>query len=256
MMRETESPLGQGIAIIRLMVQSGHSWGVTALAQEMGMHKSSTYRLLQVLISLGFVEKIPETRRYTLCADIFDFIHEIAWNFGRNLSMDKRLREAAAELKCSVYLNMLGKRDSYIICGAGDEGNTTRLGSHARAYATSAGKVLIAHRDESTWENYAPALEDKSSLITPYTNIDKQRFFAELREVRKRGIAWNHRECSVAHVSLATIVHEPFIQQPRLAVAFLIPQETLRLRDDLELEHALLELATDLQRKLGWHAKA
>jgi DNA-binding IclR family transcriptional regulator len=254
-MRDTDSPLSQGIAVIRLMVQSGHSWGVTALAKAMGMPKSSTFRLLQTLISLGFVEKIPDTRRYALCADIFDFVHEIASNFGRNLSMDERLRKAAQELKCSVYLSMLGRRDSYVICGAGDEGNTTRLGSHGRAYATSAGKVLIAHRDEALWESYAPVPEERSSSITPYTNIDKKRFIAQLRQARERGIAWNQRESSSDHVSLAAVVREPFIPQARLAVALLMRYEELRLRDEAELEHALLALASDLERMLGGYGK-
>lgn len=243
------TPLSQGIALVRLMVQCGHSLGVTKLAAELGMPKSSVHRLLATLQQLGFVQRIEETKRYTLSADIFDFVHEIASHFGRNLSLDDRLRTAATKHGVSVYLSMLGRRDTYVICAAGEEGNTTKLGSHRHAYATSAGKVLIAHLDEAEWLRYAPTPEELS--ITPFTIRDPQKFVAQLREVRKTGVAWNRRESSKDHVSLATIVREPFIPQPRLAVAFLMRHEELALRDHKELEQALLKLAADLERKLG-----
>lgn len=243
------TPLSQGIAVVRLMVRCGHSLGVTRLAEELGMPKSSVHRLLITLQELGFVQKIEETKRYTLSADIFDFVHEIASHFGRNLSLDDRLRAAAAKLGLSVYLSMLGRRDTYVICAAGEEGRTTKLGSHGRAYSTSAGKVLIAHLDESKWAHYTPPPEEKS--VTPYTIRDPQKFIAQLREARKTGVAWNRRESSKDHVSLATVVREPFIPQPRLAVAFLMRHEELALRDHRELEQALLKLAADLERKLG-----
>ena len=38
-----------------------------------------------------------------------------------------------------------------VICGAGEEGSTTRLGSHGPAYASSAGKAIIAQLPESEW---------------------------------------------------------------------------------------------------------
>lgn len=230
-------------------MQSGHSWGVTALASKLGMPKSSVHRLLQALIELGFVQQIDQTKRYTICADIFDFVHEIASHFGRNLSLDDCLRKAAHEFECSVYLSMLGEKDSYAICAAGEEGHTSKLGTHTRAYASSAGKVLIAHFDESEWEKYAPPSDGET--ITPYTNSDTNRFFAQLKEAREKGIAWNYRESSEELVSLATVIREPFITQPRLAVALLIPYDIFKLRDEHELEQALLSLAADLERKLG-----
>lgn len=244
-----DTPLSLGIGLVRRMVQAGHSFGVTALAQEMKLPKSSVHRLLQTLQELGFVQKIEETKRYTLSADIFDFVHEIASHFGRNLKLDELLRAAAVQLDCSVYLSMLGRRHSYVICGAGYEGNTSRLGSHGPAHASSSGKAIIAHRPECDWAAYAPSPDE--SPTTPYTNRDVQRFFARLREARKTGVAWNVRESNKDIVSLAAIVREPFITEPRLAVALVLRHDALVHRDHAELETAILKLAATLERKLG-----
>lgn len=243
------TPLTQGIALVRLMVQSGHSLGVTRIAEELGMPKSSVHRLLASLQDLGFVQKIEATKRYTLSADIFDFVHEIAWHFGRNLRLDDQLRAAAAKLDCSVYISMLGRRDTYVVCAAGEEGNTTRLGSHGRAYASSVGKVLVAQLPESDWEKYSPSHDDLPA--TRYTNRDPGKFMAQLREAKRTGFAWNRRESSKDHVSVSAVVREPFIDPPRLAVALLMRHEVFALRDQKELEEALLKLAGELEKELG-----
>ncbi len=244
-----QTPLTQGIALVRMMVHAGHSLGVTHIAEELNMPKSSVHRLLASLQDLGFVQRIEATKRYTLSADIFDFVHEIAWHFGRNLRLDDQLRAAAVKLDCSVYISMLGRRDTYVVCAAGEEGNTTRLGSHGRAYATSIGKVLVAQLPEADWMKYAPDNDD--ALATRYTNRDPQKFFAQLREARKTGVAWNRRESSKDHVSVAAVLREPFIDPPRLAVALLMRHEVFALRDQKGLEEALLKLAGKLERELG-----
>lgn len=243
------TPLTQGIALIRLMVQSGHSLGVTQIAGELGMPKSSVFRLLCSLVQLGFVQRIEQNKRYTLSADIFDFVHEIASHFGRNLKLDEHLRQAAKHLSCSVYLSMLGSHDTYVICGAGEEGNTTRLGQHGPAYSSSVGKILIAHLPEAEWLRYAPDPGNKRA--SPYANHDPKKFIARLRDAKKSGIAWNVRETDKDIVSLAAVVREPFIPLPRLAVALVMRQEELIHRDTTELEAALRSLAAKLERELG-----
>lgn len=243
------TPLTQGIALIRLMVRSGYSLGVTQIAHELGMPKSSTFRLLRSLVQLGFVQRIEQHKRYMLSADIFEFVHEIASHFGRNLKLDENLRRASQRIGCSVYICMLGRHETYVICGAGDEANTTRLGQHGPAHSSSVGKVLISQLPESEWMRYSPIGDNRQ--ITPYTNRDPAKFIARIREARKNGLAWNLRETDSNIVSLATTIREPFIPTPRLAVALVMRQEALIHRDTKELETALKDLATELETQLG-----
>jgi DNA-binding IclR family transcriptional regulator len=248
-LRFEKTPLSLGIQVIRLMVTRGYSLGVTQLAKELGMPKSSIHRLLQTLREIGFVEKSESTQRYTINPDIFEFVHGLATQFGRNLRLEKHLQKVATRLGCSVYLSMLGARETYVVCAAGNEGGTTRLGSHSLAYATSAGKVLVAHLPEESWAHYAPQPNDRP--LTSFTNHDIQRFYEQLKEARARRVAWNRRESSSDHVSVATVVREPFIDPPRLTVALLFRQESLVLRDHKELEDAVFELAEKLEKELG-----
>ncbi len=232
-----------------MMVHTGYSIGVTRMAKDLGIPKSTVHRLLGSLQDLGFVQRIDTTKRYMLSADIFDFVHEIAIHFGRNLRLDEQLRAAAARLDCSVYISMVGRRDTYVICGAGEEGTTTKLGIHVRAYASSAGKVLVAHMNEKHWARYAP--DPTENPVTRWTNRDPEKFFAQLRLAKKTGVAWNRRESNKGYVSVATVVNEPFIAPPRLAVALLMRHEAFATRDQAELETDLMKLAGELERELG-----
>jgi DNA-binding IclR family transcriptional regulator len=81
--------------------------------------------------------------------------------------------------------------------------------------------------------------------------LNPTRFFAQLREAKQNGFAWNHRETSPDHVSVAAVVREPLVNPPRLAVALLIRHSAYILRDQHELERAVLQLAETLGRVLA-----
>jgi DNA-binding IclR family transcriptional regulator len=250
-----QTPLTQGIAAVRLMVDAGHSLGVTNIAKALDMPKSSVHRLLQSLCEIGFVQQLPNGN-YTLSPDIFEFVHEIALHYGKNLKLDAHIRKAANQHNCSVYISMLGKRDTYTICAAGEEGNTTRLGLHTPAYSSSVGKVLISYMDPSLWLNYAPEVDQpeqslESVQTTPYTILDPSAFLAELKEVRQQHVAWNIRESDSNYASIAMALREPCIPLPRLAVALVFPYEDFKNRDREKLTAQLAKIVKEMEYELG-----
>ncbi|MDR2673654.1 MAG: helix-turn-helix domain-containing protein [Opitutaceae bacterium] len=246
----TKTPLTQGIAVVRLLLQRGYALGVTQIAAGLGMPKSSLHRLLKTLCQIGFLQQNPRNHRYGVDAGIFAFVHEVAAHFGRNMSLDAELRKAAAALGVSgVYIDMLGGRNAYVVCAGGDEGNTMRLGISCLVHTSSSGKILVAQMPESAWPGYAPREGDKAA--TPHTNLSPARFYAQLRQARAAGFAWNIRETSVDHVSVAAVVREPLVNPPRLAVAILLRHDAYLHRDQHELEQSVLALADRLGRVLA-----
>ena len=249
MITPTRSNLTDGLSVIRILARERQSLGVTQISRHLNAPKSSTYRVLQTLCQIGFVEKHEPRSQYAINPVIFGFVHILASHFGRNLKLEKHLRQAAQRHQCTVYLSMLGDYDTYIICGAGEEGNTTRLGTHGPAYATSVGKVLVAQLNESEWASYAPKLD--SNMPSKYCNCDPEHFYKQVAEARQRGIAWNHRESSEEHVSVATVVREPFAKRVNLAVAFLFHHSQMFTLDRAETETAIQKFAMELEEALG-----
>ncbi|AHF90505.1 transcriptional regulator [Opitutaceae bacterium TAV5] len=250
---DQKTTLSQGLDVVRVLVRSGTPLGVTQVGQALGIYKSSAHRLLQILGKLGFVQQNPATLRYSLHPGIFGFIHEFASQFGPNTRVDPLLRAAASRLRCSVYLSMLGGRDTYVVCAAGDEGNTTQLGTHGPVYASSAGKILVARRPESEWPDYAPHPGDPT--ITEHTSLDPERFYKELRAARENGVAWNMRETTVYHASVAAPVNELLLPYPRMAVALLVRYQELPVHDRETLAGEVMALARQVSGAIATTAR-
>lgn len=240
--------LSQGIELVRFLAHSRHALGVTEIAEGMGLPKSSTFRLLGVLIDLGFVQKNMPSQRYTISPKIFSFVHDLTHEFGPNQRVGELIMERAEELGCGIYLSMLSGRCTYVISAAGMRGNTFALGSTGPIHASSAGKVIVAHLPESEWAYFEPTPED--ARLTPYTNLDPARFRQELCVARESGVGWNMRETTPTGASVAALIRETFYP-PRLAVALLVNFKDLVVHDRARLEEQARALAKRLEKELG-----
>lgn len=242
-----QSTLELGLAIIIHLNQQGGSQGVTQIANAMSLPKSSTHRLLRILCEIGFVERSETTLRYSINPHIFGFVYELARYFEHNSVFEPLLRDHAERLGLSAFAGMIGGSQAYVICAAGLEGNTSNLGTHTAAYASSIGKVLVSQLPDEKWEKYAPRADDLP--FTPYTNLDPEKFYRELRHARKARIAWNLRESSIGHASVAALVERPFGRTP-LAASLLIPWDRFSENDRPHYEAEAQALATELSNSL------
>lgn len=240
--------LSQGIELVRFLAHSRHALGVTEIAEGMNLPKSSAFRLLGVLVELGFVQKNMPSQRYTISPKIFSFVHDLTHEFGPNQRVGELVMQRAEELGCGIYLCMLSGRCTYVISAAGMRGNTFALGSMGPVHASSAGKVIVAHLPETEWDFFAPGPED--TKLTPYTNLDPARFRKELCVARETGVAWNIRETTPTGASVAALIRETFYP-PRLAVALLVDFKDLVVHDRVRLEEQARALATRLEKELG-----
>ncbi|OAM87288.1 IclR family transcriptional regulator [Termitidicoccus mucosus] len=247
---EQKTTLSQGLKVMHLLARSGKGLGVTQVAQSLGLPKSSAHRLLTLLGELGFVRQNPQTKCYGVSPRIFGFVHEISTQFGANSKVDPLLREAATRLRCSAYLCMLDGKDTFVVCAAGVEGNTIHLGTHGPVYATSAGKVLVAHRLEEEWNWYAPEPDDE--VVTEHTSLDPGQFYQQLRVARQNGVAWNMRESTLSHASVATPVREPGYEYPRMAAAFVVRYTELPIHDRESLADEVRTLAAKISSEFGY----
>ncbi len=226
--------------MVRHLIQSGRSLGVTEIAHQMALPKSSVFRILRVLVELGFVQKSPVSGRYSVSPKIFSFVYELAHQFGPNSRCEPFLRECAERWNCSIYLCVLSGTHSYVVLASGSSGSTFALGSHCPIYASSAGKIILAQYPESEWEEYAP--REGECPLTAHTNLDRDKFFKELHVAKEQGVAWNVRESTASDVSVAAFVPE-VDHSPRMAVALLVPYKDVLVHDREVLASRVRELA-------------
>ena len=232
------------LATLNCLLLEPRSLGITEVATRLGLPKSTTFRVLSSLVELDVVEKDPASLRYSLNTSVFRFIHELAAHFGPLGRFSEVLRKEAKSLNCSLYICSLSSGNTYVVAASGSLGDSFALGLHAPVHASSAGKVLVAAKAKEQWSVYAP--EPDTPKLTKYTNTSAPRFFLELEAAKKNGVAWSREETSLGYVSIAAPIKEK-LRIPRLAVAMLLPKESLAFCDLNKLEKDIKSVAKRLE---------
>src|SRR5687768_5989155 len=168
------SSMFRGVEALVVLLKAHRSLGITQLADALQLSKSTTHDLAAALCTLGFVDQNPTTRRYAVSPEIFRFLHVVSTEYGPNSAVKPLLRAQARKLKASIVITALCRRATYALCASGLNADTFLLGDNGPAHTSSCGKILVAQRDESEWPEFAPQPGD--APITPYSNLDPQRF--------------------------------------------------------------------------------
>jgi DNA-binding IclR family transcriptional regulator len=197
----------RAIAILYLLAERGRDgMGVTEVAGELGVHKSTAFRLITALENGDLVEQLEERGKYHLGRGIVRLAG--ATTAQLELSTESRpvCRRLAAELGETVNLaiadtgevtNILQEYGSSAISGRNWTGQRTPM------HATASGKVLLAWADDDTVKQ---AFAGNLPKYTPHTVTDASALEAELRRVRADGWASTAEELELGLNAIAAPV--------------------------------------------------
>lgn len=185
----TVQSVDRAVAVLEILARE--EWaGVTDIASELGIHKSTAYRLLATLERRGVVEQHAETQKYQLGFTLV----RLAGAARSSLDLVRAARPVCERLSRdtdeSVNLAVLEAGEVFNVDHvnlSSSRVNVDWLGSHTALHCTSSGKVFLAHADRAT----RAALLDGAPLerFTPRTVTDGGALRDELAQVRARGFA-------------------------------------------------------------------
>ncbi len=181
--------------------------GVTEVAEELGVNKSTAYRILETLIATNMVAQDSDTAKYKLGPGLLRLSDRLIKNL--NIITAARpfmtkLVEATGE---SAHLCMLSNDSAVVI---GQVMTDSRLAVHAKignvepVYCSSVGKCLLAYCEEDKRESIIARL--KYEPFTQKTITDAQALRAELSEVAAKGYAVDDGEVSEEIMCIAAPV--------------------------------------------------
>jgi IclR family pca regulon transcriptional regulator len=194
--------------------------GVSELAREIGLSRSTAHRYIATLADLGYLDQDAATLKYRLGPRVLDL------GFSAINSMD--LREVAAphlqalsdETGHTVNMAVLDGADIVYIerCRTSQRGQrdidlNLHIGSRLPAYCTSMGKVLLAGLRED--EQRAVLRRVDFAQRGPNTLVEAEDLLRELRRVERAGLAVNNEELAYGLRSIAA----PVRSQPGDVVA-------------------------------------
>ncbi|KJK44472.1 IclR family transcriptional regulator [Lentzea aerocolonigenes] len=241
----------RAISVLELLAQG--EAGITEIAGELGVHKSTVSRLVSVLESRGLVEQLGERGKYAIG---FGVVRLAGAATGR-MDLSK-----LGQPVCQTLADSFGETVNIAVHDAGVAINITQargsaavsavnwIGQRTPLHATSSGKVLLAYLD----------LDERKRLVslpldsyTSNTVVDASRLLSELETVAEQGYAACFEELELGLHAVAVPVRG---HRGEVVAAMSASGPSYRLsRERVEqIVPAMVSAAGDLSAQLGYFA--
>lgn len=253
--RKRTAPAGiqsvqRAAAILRCFTKTDAELGVTAVSQQLGLHKSTVSRLMSTLQQEGFVEQNPETGKYrlgmalvTLAGIVLERIdlREMARPYLDNLAEETQETVNIAILDGQACINIDGAPSPRPIQYIG------RMGRRTPLHCTSAGKVLLAYLSPGEWPQLLP---DPLPRYTDKTIVDRGVLAQLLPQVKAQGYAITHEE---HQEGLSAVASPIFDHTGRVVAAVVVSGPTYRIGPDevRAFVAAVQNTAAEISNQLG-----
>jgi DNA-binding IclR family transcriptional regulator len=240
----------RALQVLEIIAGLGQA-GVTEIAAELGVHKSTVSRLIAVLETRGYVEQISERGKYRLGFAISRLAHVA----GGQTDLVRLGQDACDTLSVDVgetaNLAVLDQdRIVNIVEAIGPSEITLRtwVGQSCPAYATSSGKVLLSGLDVN---DVRARVRTPLTAFTEFTVVGVADLEAQLGAVRERGWASVTEELEVGLNAVAAPVYDAHGQ---IVAALSVSGPSYRLAVERfdEVAKRTVEAADQISARLGW----
>jgi IclR family transcriptional regulator, acetate operon repressor len=248
----TVQSVDRAVTILEILARKGDA-GVTEIAAELDVHKSTASRLLSVLERRGLTMQVSERGRYRLGFRVLLLANASVSHLDlTQLSrpVGERLAAAAGEtvnvaiLEDDVAINVAQVRGSAAVSTHNWIGQRTPL------HATSSGKVLLAHLSPA---QRARLLQAPLERLTPATVVDRDGLEAQLADVRRQGWACTLEELEIGLNAVAAPIRA---YEGNVIAAMSVSGPSYRLAPDNipELAKLVVTAADEISEQLGFRA--
>ncbi len=244
--------VARALDIIGLVSASRTGLGVTEIAKQMDINKSSVFRTLATLEEYGYIDKNEETGRYRIGYAFLEVSSKLLDSLDVRSEAQSVLRELENETNEVVHLVVYDREEVvYIEKLDGHEALRmhSKVGKRAPVHCTSVGKAILAFLPEAEVHSI---LERKGLPVhTEHTITTKQAFLKELAAVKEKGYALDLEENERGIRCVAAPV---FDHTGKVAAAVSISGPTIRMTDErlVPLQKRMIKAGKAISKRLGY----
>ena len=241
----------RALTILGILARLGEA-GVTEIAGELAVHKSTAFRLVATLESHGMVEQNEDRGKYRLGVGVLRLAGATTARLDVVQEARPICRKLAADSGETVNIAVLSDRSAlYLDQVAGQSALQSHnwVGQHIPLHATSNGKVLLTGLSFDEVEKRLPRLPS----YTSETVTSKARLRRELAEVREQGYAVAVDELEVGLTAIAAPIRNA---HGDVIASLSVSGPSFRLGEARvkELVPVVQDAADEVSRRLGYGA--
>ncbi|MGW4302479.1 IclR family transcriptional regulator [Streptomyces sp. NPDC004376] len=240
----------RAVSVLEILARHGEA-GVTEIADELDVHKSTAFRLLGVLENRGLVAQAKDRGKYYLGAGVLRLAGAAAVRLDISQEGVPVCREVADELGETVNIAVLDDDAAVNIMQARGTASVTAqnwLGRRSPLHATSSGKVLLAHLPPTLREGL---LARPLHRFTERTVTGAAMLRAELEAVVEQGYAMTVEELELGLAAVAAPVRS---HDGKVIGAITVSGPVYRLHADRlpEVAKRAVAASAELSRRMGY----
>jgi DNA-binding IclR family transcriptional regulator len=241
----------RAISVLEILARRGEA-GVSELAAEIDVHKSTAFRLLGALEGRGLVEQAGERGKYRLGFGLIPLAGAVADRLEVTRQGRVVYEQLAVDLGETINVAVLQEHWAVNIdqaMGPSTVATHNWIGRLTPLHCTSSGKVLLAHLD--TERRAALLAASGMPALTPGTVTSAEALDAELDRVRKAGVAVVVEEYEVGLNAAAAPV---FDRSGEVIAALSVSGPAYRVDAERlsEMAPPLCTAAAEMSRRMGW----
>ena len=243
----------RAVQVLEVLARRGET-GVSAVAEEIDVHKSTAFRLLAALEGRGLVEQTGNRGKYRLGVGLL----RLAGAVSDQLDVVRQGRDVcirlAAELGETINVAVLQEHFAVNVDQARGPSTVAThnwIGQLTPVHCTSSGKVLIAHLEPDRRSRLLAA--SGMTALTPHTVTGTDRLDEQLAAVREAGYAAAVEEYELGLNAVAAPVRD---HTGTVIAAISVSGPSYRLDEPrvCRLVAPLLAGAAEISRRMGHRA--
>lgn len=202
--------VGKAFAVLKSFTSEAFELTLSEIAARADLDRGTAFRLIQTLIELGYLQAVPQSRRFRLGVACLDLGYTVLSHGALRPIVEPLLRDLVPAVGDAASLGILDGGDVVYLAriGAGLDRHKMdrRPGTRIPAYSAALGHVMLAHlaRDEQI-----ARLETRPRVkLSERTLTDLDALLARLDQVKKKGHAVSDGENAYGLRTLATPIFD------------------------------------------------
>ncbi len=240
----------RAITVMEFLSRRGWS-GVTEVANELGIHKSTAYRLLTTLRDRGLVEQDAATEKYWLGFGLVLLASSVRADLDILRCARPICERLSEQTRETVTVAVLEGDDAVVIHQNISRSSALSVdwtGRHTPLHATAAGKIFLAHMPD---DQRRRILRRQLERFTEKTIVDPAALRDHIQTIREEGYGYTVEELEVGLNAVGAPIH---CAEGAVVGAVSVSGPAFRLPNDYipKVAGLVKEAAAEISRCLGF----